>query len=97
MHICELCLIRGCYKACVMLTSGFVVAQASCSRREAVKPLAKNEYVDARTCAGCHADIARNYSNTGMARSFYAPDAGASRIRTPGSIVHRPPGIRSSP
>jgi predicted CXXCH cytochrome family protein len=63
------------HKAWVVLAGGLVIA--SCSRREAVKPLAKNEYVDAATCAECHTDIARNYSNTGMARSFHPPDAGS--------------------
>src|SRR5690348_10054971 len=32
-----------------------------------------NEYVDARTCAGCHREIAANYRLTGMGRSFYRP------------------------
>jgi Flp pilus assembly protein TadD len=53
--------------AWVVLTIGLT----SCS----VKPVAKNEYVDSRTCAQCHAEIARRYSSTGMARSFYAPNA----------------------
>jgi tetratricopeptide (TPR) repeat protein len=69
------------------LAGGLVVALASCSRREAVKPLAKNEYVDAKTCAKCHTDIARNYSNTGMARSFQSPD-GAS-VPNPKAYFHR--------
>jgi predicted CXXCH cytochrome family protein len=58
-------------KACILLA----VALAACSRREAAQPVAKNEYVDAKTCAACHAEIARKYSATGMARSFYRPDA----------------------
>ena len=32
-----------------------------------------NEYVDARTCVGCHREIAANYRLTGMGRSFYRP------------------------
>jgi Flp pilus assembly protein TadD len=59
----------------MVVGGGLVVALASCSRHDAVKPLAKNDYVDAATCAQCHAEIARNYSSTGMARSFYTPDA----------------------
>jgi len=31
------------------------------------------EYVDARICAGCHSDIARNYLQTGMGRSLFRP------------------------
>jgi predicted CXXCH cytochrome family protein len=34
-----------------------------------------NTYVDGKLCAGCHAEIARTYARTGMARSFYRPDA----------------------
>ena len=34
-----------------------------------------NEYVDARKCAACHAQIAANYRQTGMSRSFYRPSA----------------------
>ncbi len=30
-------------------------------------------YVDTRTCAACHAEIARNYALTGMGRSIYRP------------------------
>ncbi len=38
--------------------------------------VAVSDYVDARTCAGCHAEIAKTYRQTGMGRSFYraAPD-----------------------
>jgi predicted CXXCH cytochrome family protein len=32
-----------------------------------------NEYVDAKICAGCHRQIAADYSLTGMGRSFYRP------------------------
>jgi len=39
------------------------------------KPTAANSYVDAQLCAGCHAKIARTYALTGMARSFYRPQA----------------------
>jgi tetratricopeptide (TPR) repeat protein len=51
-----------------------MVALASCARRETVA-LAESEYVDARKCAECHADIARGYAKTGMARAFHVPDA----------------------
>ncbi len=71
----------------VVLAGGLIVALVSCARREAIKPLAKNEYVDARTCAECHADIVRNYSNTGMARSFYPPDAAS--VPNPKAWFHR--------
>ena len=32
-----------------------------------------NNSVDARICAGCHSEIARNYLQTGMGRSLYRP------------------------
>jgi tetratricopeptide (TPR) repeat protein len=32
-----------------------------------------NRYVDARLCAGCHAEIANNYLQTGMGRSLFRP------------------------
>ena len=79
--------MRYRHKASMVLAGGLAMALASCSRREAVKPVAKNEYVDARTCAQCHADIARNYSNTGMARSFRSPDAAS--VPNPKPYFHR--------
>jgi predicted CXXCH cytochrome family protein len=69
------------------LAAGFAVALASCSRTPPAKPLATNEYVDSRACAQCHAEIARTYSLTGMARSFYAPDAAS--FPNPKPYFHR--------
>jgi predicted CXXCH cytochrome family protein len=34
-----------------------------------------NRYVDPGACTGCHAEIARNYLQTGMGRSFFRPSA----------------------
>ena len=64
-----------------------VLALASCSRHDAVKPLATNEYVDSATCAQCHADIARTYANTGMAKSFQTPDVAS--VPLPKPYFHR--------
>ena len=75
------------YKAWVVLAGGLIIALASCSRREAATPLVKNDYVDAATCAQCHAEIARNYSNTGMARSFHPSDAAS--VPDPKAYFHR--------
>ncbi len=62
-----------------MAMCGLAVTLTSCSpvatEKTAEPQLAANEYVDSAKCATCHADIARTYSKTGMARSFYAPDA----------------------
>jgi len=46
-----------------------------------------NAYVDARLCAGCHEKIARTYARTGMARSFYRPQAS----NTPEDYAHGNP------
>jgi predicted CXXCH cytochrome family protein len=53
--------------AAVLIASIFLV---NCSRTPV------NTYVDANVCAGCHADIAKTYRLTGMARSFYPASAG---------------------
>ena len=37
--------------------------------------LQAGEYVDARVCAACHRQIADDYRQTGMARSFFRPTA----------------------
>lgn len=60
---------------------------AACSRREAVKLVADNEYVDAQRCTQCHAEIAGKYSGTGMARAFHAPDADS--VPKPKAYFHR--------
>jgi predicted CXXCH cytochrome family protein len=52
-------------KAALILACVLAVA---CSRHKATTA---GESVDAKVCAGCHADIAKTYSLTGMARSFY--------------------------
>ena len=48
---------------------------------------AANDYVDSTTCTQCHAEIARNYANTGMAKSFHTPDAAS--IANPKPWFHR--------
>ena len=44
-------------------------------------------YVDPATCAGCHSDIWRTYSRTGMARSFHRP---APENTKPATFYHKP-------
>ncbi len=63
--------------------AGVLLLTLAFSLRESVKAQTQNQYVDARICAGCHADIARTYSKTGMARAFYAPDAASVPSPTP--------------
>jgi len=53
-------------KAVLIVACVFAVG---CSRH---KTPVQNASVDAKVCATCHADIAKTYSLTGMARSFYA-------------------------
>src|SRR5204862_7380030 len=79
--------MRRCYKAWLVLTCGLAAALASCSNHESVNPVPKNEYVDAAACAKCHTDKARSFSKTGMARSFYSPDAASAP--NPKAYFHR--------
>ena len=60
-----------------------VVMLAGCAKSPA--PVA--EYVDARTCAGCHAEISKTYAKTGMARAFYPATAATMKGLT-GSLTH---------
>ena len=68
-------MIGRSFKSWVALAGGLIFGLVSCSRKEPVAPLARNEYVNAAACAQCHADISRKYSSTGMARAFHSPDA----------------------
>jgi predicted CXXCH cytochrome family protein len=49
-----------------------------------------SDYVDPGVCAGCHQDIARSYSATGMGRSFGRADANAVPDLAQGSIDNQP-------
>ena len=64
-----------------------VVILAGCAKAPA--PVA--EYVDARTCAGCHAEITKTYAKTGMARAFYPATAATMKGLT-GSLTHAASG-----
>jgi hypothetical protein len=68
----EHCVTARSYKFWVVLGVEVVAVLASRSRRAAAQPLTQNEYVDAQTCAQCHAGIVRAYSNIGMARAFHS-------------------------
>src|SRR5580765_13705 len=68
---------------------------AGCSRPPAVTSPPQSGYAAANTCAGCHAEIARRYRQTGMGRSFYRPSA-ANRIEDyarRNQLYHRPSGL----
>ena len=51
------------------------LAGISCNHQVSTIASVKTDpgYVDAATCATCHAEIAANYRKTGMGRSFYRP------------------------
>ncbi|MEO5922278.1 MAG: tetratricopeptide repeat protein [Bryobacteraceae bacterium] len=66
--------MRRRYLGCLLLACG-LGALGWFVRPESLQAQAPNEYVDTAACATCHADIARTYAATGMARSFYSPDA----------------------
>jgi tetratricopeptide (TPR) repeat protein len=55
----------------------------SCHSRPADKAAQKISWADPRSCAGCHAEIAAKYRQTGMARSFRKPNA-----ETIGEVFH---------
>jgi predicted CXXCH cytochrome family protein len=70
-----------------------LVLIGGCGKAPAPKPAAVASYVDARSCAGCHAEIARTYAKTAMARAFYkvtAPAMGGRGML--GSYSHRASG-----
>jgi predicted CXXCH cytochrome family protein len=58
----------------------------STTRPAAAKPAA-DEYVESRTCAGCHQEIARSYAATGMGRSFSNVNPAAPVVAFDGARV----------
>lgn len=60
-----------------------VLVLAGCAKAPA--PVAT--YVDARSCAGCHAEIAKSYAKSGMARAFYRATADTMKGLT-GTLSH---------
>ncbi|MBS1824519.1 MAG: tetratricopeptide repeat protein [Acidobacteria bacterium] len=67
---------------------------ASC--RKAPTPPPTHAYVDAKLCAGCHAEIAKNYSRSGMAQAFYkaTPDRMQRENWTKGNEFYHAPSER---
>src|SRR5438132_4186910 len=55
--------------------AALVLCVAACSRPPAATSPPQSSYAAANTCAGCHAEIAKRYRQTGMGRSFYRPSA----------------------
>jgi len=74
-----------------------VVAIALLSLRSNPLPVSQQknaEYVDAATCATCHAEIAKRYSHTGMASSLSTPDSGKmpEDFTRRNTLFHKPSG-----
>lgn len=84
------CLKRRFHPSCIVLTGCLAITLSSCSRPAEPTAVAANEYVDARTCAECHAGIARTYAKTGMANAFSVPNA--ENIPNPQPYFHRASG-----
>jgi hypothetical protein len=65
--------------ASVLLGLGAACVAIMCilyrARPARVQAQPKAEYVDSSICAGCHADIAATYRQTGMGRSFHRVNA----------------------
>jgi tetratricopeptide (TPR) repeat protein len=70
--------------ACIL---AIALASAHCSRRKEVS----NQYVNARVCATCHAEIYQTYRHTGMARAFYPPTS--ESFPEPRAYLHKASGI----
>lgn len=48
----------------------FALLLAGCGAKDTAQPVSSG-YIDSRACAGCHAQIALSYAQTGMARAFH--------------------------
>lgn len=69
-------------KASTAALSLFAVLACSCSKTStgSAPGATSSEYVDARLCNGCHAEIAKSYRQTGMGRSFYRATPGTLNV-----------------
>ena len=74
--------------------AALALSLAGCSGTASAPHPPEARYVASSVCAGCHAEIAKTYRQTGMGRSFYRPSAAntvedyARRNR----LAHRPSG-----
>jgi predicted CXXCH cytochrome family protein len=58
---------------CAVFVVGALACCLACRQIPQPHAVPKSAYVDAKVCAGCHAEIAKTYRTTGMAQSFYRP------------------------
>lgn len=64
--------------AFLFLAAQVVAFVAPSARAQSHTPVGSDEYVDTDACAGCHAEIAETYRQTGMGRSFVRMNAAAA-------------------
>jgi predicted CXXCH cytochrome family protein len=57
------------------IAAALLVGFTSIWAQSALLSNSASDYVDSKRCAACHREIAESYARTGMARSFYIPDA----------------------
>src|SRR4051794_26411789 len=60
----------GSVVAASLVVSGYVTLSIPVP---AAPDIPASEYVDARVCASCHRQLAADYRQTGMGRSFFRP------------------------
>jgi len=67
---------------------------SGCSRPTSAPSAPQPRYVAGAVCAGCHAEVAKSYRQTGMGRSFYRPSAGntVEDYTKRNQLYHRPSG-----
>ncbi len=75
--------------------AALILLLAGCSRREAAPRPVAAEFADPRTCAACHADIARTYAQTGMAKAFARVKPGSLTAEKWNARLDHPPSNRS--
>ena len=70
-------------------------ARSSASSRTSTTKSVQSDYVDPGMCAGCHQEIARSYTATGMGRSFNKADAEEYASEFNGAVIdNQPSGMR---
>lgn len=66
---------RGARYRDITAAAVLALCVAACSRPPAATSPPQSSYAAPNACAGCHAEIAKRYRQTGMGRSFYGPSA----------------------
>jgi predicted CXXCH cytochrome family protein len=90
MEVKQSFLVFGLLTSCAAL----LCSCGNSSRRTTPSSPTASRYANPSVCAGCHADIAKSYRQTGMGRSFYRP-ASANAVEDyakRNQFYHRPSG-----